>query len=279
MTTPLAGLECDRICRWRRLALLRPSVCGPWRKRRADRHARSLPASVMAVPPARPMRIGSMRERTALPISARPRVPATAASTSSSRVSMWQRSRRPIRRCEKGSFKRAVRVGMTWFAPDGPYAKWVGSDAIIQAMSAVSYATGAKDGMPMLPRGHAPQVVAGATACIAALGAIIGRDAGWRGRRIDLNVFDANLCFSESGAAAVALTGDRSGPARRQPFHADISRRHLSGERRLDRRHRTDRAAMDLVVRHDRAPGSRQGQGSSGCPCSAWNAPTSSTLC
>jgi crotonobetainyl-CoA:carnitine CoA-transferase CaiB-like acyl-CoA transferase len=110
----------------------------------------------------------------------------------------------------RGGHKQAVRIGMTWFAPDGPYARWVGSDAIIQAMSAVSYATGAKDGLPMLPRGHAPQVVAGATAFIAGLGAVIGRDAGWRGRRIDLNVFDANLCFSESGAAAVALTGDRT---------------------------------------------------------------------
>ena len=110
----------------------------------------------------------------------------------------------------QGPCEAAVRVGLTWFAPDGPYGDWVGSDAVIQAMSAVAYATGAKDGAPMLPRGHAPQVVAGATAFVAGLAAIIGRDAGWRGRRIDLNVLDANLCFTESGAAAVALTGDRS---------------------------------------------------------------------
>ncbi|OKO87618.1 hypothetical protein AC629_13180 [Bradyrhizobium sp. NAS80.1] len=104
----------------------------------------------------------------------------------------------------------AVRVGLTWFATDGPYADWVGSDAVIQAMSAVAYATGAKDRAPMLPRGHAPQIVAGATAFVAGLAGVIGRSVGWRGRRIDLNIFDANLCFTESGAAAVALTGDRS---------------------------------------------------------------------
>jgi crotonobetainyl-CoA:carnitine CoA-transferase CaiB-like acyl-CoA transferase len=110
----------------------------------------------------------------------------------------------------RGAFKKAVRIGVTWFAPDGPYANWVGSDAAVQAMSAVAYATGAKDGAPMLPRGHAPQIISGATAFIAGLAAVLGRNAGWRGRRVDLNIFEANLCFSESGAAAVALTGDRT---------------------------------------------------------------------
>ena len=102
-----------------------------------------------------------------------------------------------------------IRVGLTWFAPDGPYRDWSGSDAVIQAMSGVAYVTGPKDGRPLLPRGHAPQVVAGATAFIAALGAIIGRDNGWSGRRVDLDILSANMCFSEGGAAALALTGDK----------------------------------------------------------------------
>jgi crotonobetainyl-CoA:carnitine CoA-transferase CaiB-like acyl-CoA transferase len=104
----------------------------------------------------------------------------------------------------------AIRLGLTWFAKQGPYRDWTGTDAVIQAMSAVAYATGAKDGTPMLPRGHAPQTIAGATAFIAALGTLLGKQSGWRGRTIDVNVLEANLCLSESGAASVALTGDRT---------------------------------------------------------------------
>ena len=52
-------------------------------------------------------------------------------------------------------------------------------------------------------------MVAGATAFIAALAALIGRDAGWPGQRIDLNILEANLCFSESTAASLALSGDK----------------------------------------------------------------------
>lgn len=103
-----------------------------------------------------------------------------------------------------------LRLGLTWFAAEGPYRDWAGNDAVIQALSAVAYATGAKDGMPMLPRGHAPQVIGGATAFITALGAILGRQNGWRGHSIDVNILEANLCLSESGAAGAALTGDRT---------------------------------------------------------------------
>ena len=43
-----------------------------------------------------------------------------------------------------------------------------------------------------------------------ALGALFGKQRGWRGRTIDVNILEANLCLSESGAASVALTGDRT---------------------------------------------------------------------
>lgn len=95
-----------------------------------------------------------------------------------------------------------LRLGLSWFACDGPYRDWAGSDAVIQAMSGVAYSTGALDGDPMLPRGHAPQAVAGTVACIAALGALVGRRRGWAGRQIDLDVLSANLCFHESTACS-----------------------------------------------------------------------------
>ena len=102
-----------------------------------------------------------------------------------------------------------LRVALTWFDMNGPYRDWIGTDALIQALSGVAYATGPRDGSPMLPRGHAPQIVGGATAFIAALAAIIGRANGWQGQRIDLDLFQANLCFSESTAAALALSGEK----------------------------------------------------------------------
>jgi crotonobetainyl-CoA:carnitine CoA-transferase CaiB-like acyl-CoA transferase len=110
----------------------------------------------------------------------------------------------------EASLDDAIRLGLTWFADDGPYRNWVGSDGVIQALSGVAYATGAKDGNPMLPRGHAPQVIGGATAFIVALAAILGKENGWRGDRIDVNIFEANLCLAESGVAGAALTGERT---------------------------------------------------------------------
>ena len=105
---------------------------------------------------------------------------------------------------------RPLRLGLTWFASDGPYRDWAGSDAVIQALSGVAYATGPADGEPMLPRGHAPQIVAGVTACIAALGALLGRRRGWAGRHVDVDVLSANLCFYESTTCSAAPTGDIS---------------------------------------------------------------------
>ena len=110
-----------------------------------------------------------------------------------------------------------LRAGLTWFASDGPYRDWQGDDALIQAMSGVAYATGPVDGDPLLPRGHAPQVVAGVTAAIAVLAVLLGRrrgscaesGAGGFVRTLDVDTLEANQCFSESSAIGLAMSGDR----------------------------------------------------------------------
>ncbi|MFN0186112.1 MAG: CoA transferase, partial [Aquabacterium sp.] len=102
-----------------------------------------------------------------------------------------------------------LRLGLTWFAGDGPYRHWRGDDALLQALSGVAYSTGPVDGAPLLPRGHATQVVAGTTALIAALGALLGRRRGAHTRRIDVDMLSANLCFYEGTTCAAAPLGDQ----------------------------------------------------------------------
>jgi len=99
---------------------------------------------------------------------------------------------------------RAPLLALTWFDPRGPYAGWRANDALMQAMTGVAFSFGPGGGPPTIPQGVAPQIVAGATAFIAALGALIGE----RGpRRIEANVFEAALCFTETGAVGAAALG------------------------------------------------------------------------
>lgn len=102
----------------------------------------------------------------------------------------------------------ALHLLLTWFDPSGPYRDWSGTDAVIQALSGVAFSVGRTEGPPLLPRGHAPQIIGGATGFIAALAGLIGRRNGWRGERIEVDILSANLCFMEAQAATAAVTGD-----------------------------------------------------------------------
>lgn len=93
---------------------------------------------------------------------------------------------------------------LSWFDPRGAYADWTANDALLQAMTGVAFSFGPREGPPTLPQGHAPQLIAGATAFVAALGALIGER---RPRRIETSVFEAALCFTETGAVGTAALG------------------------------------------------------------------------
>ncbi len=104
----------------------------------------------------------------------------------------------------------ATLLALTWFDADGPYSEWAATDEIMAALNGAAYSFGDRDGPPMLVQGHGPQITAGVVAFIAALAALLEEPAR-RPKRIDVNVFEASLCYSETAA----LTGRaREGSAR-----------------------------------------------------------------
>lgn len=104
----------------------------------------------------------------------------------------------------------AVRLGLTWFGSDGPYASWKGDDALIQALIGVASSFGDRDGPPMLPQGRAPQMIGGATLFLAGLAALWGRRRGGVACRVDVNVLEASLAFTETSAASLGARPGRT---------------------------------------------------------------------
>jgi crotonobetainyl-CoA:carnitine CoA-transferase CaiB-like acyl-CoA transferase len=98
-----------------------------------------------------------------------------------------------------------LRLGLTWFGEDGPYADWRGDDGLIQALIGVASGFGDKDGLPMMPQGRAPQITAGATLFMAGLATLWGRRRGRGERRVDVNVLEAAICFTETSPPSLEL--------------------------------------------------------------------------
>ncbi len=109
-----------------------------------------------------------------------------------------------------GFVRQPLLLALTWFGRTGPSAEWHGSDGIIQAMSGIAYAFGPVAGPPVLPQGHAPQVVGGTTAFIATLAALYDRRLGGVAQRVDVSVLEAFLCLTENGGPALAQGGPAS---------------------------------------------------------------------
>ena len=95
-------------------------------------------------------------------------------------------------------------LAISWFDPRGPYANWRGADPIMQSISGVAFSFGEVEGPPMLPQGYAPQIVGGITGFDAALAALIPAE---RPARIESSIFEAALCFTETGAVGAIAFG------------------------------------------------------------------------
>jgi crotonobetainyl-CoA:carnitine CoA-transferase CaiB-like acyl-CoA transferase len=117
-----------------------------------------------------------------------------------------------------------VRVSITWFGLDGPYAERAGSDAVIQSLAGMVRGIGSPDAPPLLPTGYQAQVIGGLTAFIGALAQVLGREMGNAAGPVtlDTSIFEANLCFTEVGGVAgwnTDLVGKRLGVNRFPPTY------------------------------------------------------------
>jgi crotonobetainyl-CoA:carnitine CoA-transferase CaiB-like acyl-CoA transferase len=122
-------------------------------------------------------------------------------------------------------------LAITWFHAQGPYAAWRGTDEIITALTGLAYPFGETAGPPMLPQGHGPQLTAGLTAFNAAMGALLAAPDA-RPRRIDVNVFEAAMCFTETGALGARAEGgvsQRLGVNRFAPTYPNSALRTADG--------------------------------------------------
>lgn len=114
-----------------------------------------------------------------------------------------------------------VRLGLTWFGREGPYAGWQGNDALMHALSGLAFPFGEPWGPPTLPQGHSPQLICGIVGYIAGLAGLM---AGGRGvARVDVNVLEAAMCLTEvlvaSCAAAPDVRFERLGVNRYPPVY------------------------------------------------------------
>src|SRR6202012_4114534 len=98
-----------------------------------------------------------------------------------------------------------------WFGEHGPYAGYVGSDAIVRALGGLVALTGRADGPPTLATDHQSSILAGIAAFIATAAGLFDRNNGTR--RFSVSTHEAAVNVAEY-EAAVAWD---AGQSRRRP--------------------------------------------------------------
>ena len=139
-------------------------------------------------------------------------------------------------------------VELTWFGRNGPFKDWNGHDLIIQALTAMPHLAGPVEGPPLYAGDRHSTMIAGVTAYIAALAAILAKPTR-HARRFEVSILEANLVLSEMDIHFVERDGI---PLKRQGvnrFSPNGTGRHLPLQGRLGRHHRDDARSMEIALR------------------------------
>lgn len=102
-----------------------------------------------------------------------------------------------------------VRMDVSWFGSNGPYARHAGSDGVCFALAGLTRGIGRAEGPPLIPTGYQAQVIGGLTAYIGALTHLLGRERGASrsGLRLETSILEAVTCFTEVGTVGFFNTG------------------------------------------------------------------------
>lgn len=91
---------------------------------------------------------------------------------------------------------RRATVELSWFGRQGPYRDWTGNDLVVQALTGMPQMAGSMEGPPVQAGDRQSTSVAGVTAYIAALSALLAPPAA-APRRFEVGILEANLVLSE----------------------------------------------------------------------------------
>ncbi|WP_284336485.1 CaiB/BaiF CoA-transferase family protein [Comamonas sp. NoAH] len=94
-----------------------------------------------------------------------------------------------------------IEICLTWFGESGPYANFVGSEAVCRALAGAVYGSGAAEGPPHLPHDIQTGIVAGLAAFSSAIAALIGQGDG--SRRYTLSIHEIVFSIVEMEAGMV----------------------------------------------------------------------------
>ena len=91
---------------------------------------------------------------------------------------------------------RVASVDISWFGNDGPYARWKGSDLVVQAISGQIHPSGPIDGPPNFLGTHQSTQVGGLSAYCAALATLIGGPFS-EPQHLEISILESVMIMSE----------------------------------------------------------------------------------
>ena len=114
---------------------------------------------------------------------------------------------------DDGAFEYAhqpdLRMSISWYGSDGPYADFIGTDAQCFALNGMLRTIGHEAGPPLIPTGYQAQMVGGMTGFIGAMGQVLAGEMSPRAEpmHLETSIFEAMLCFTEVGVISAYNTG------------------------------------------------------------------------